>query len=643
MLSAIPCHSARRRPACVAAPLDQASSRSARQRRAASLHRSMLQGIALSVLTACASVGRASIPEGSRGAEPARRLVLALDGIDYRDIVEARAEGLFAQFRPPSRLISTFPSISDISWHDILDVQPPKGYQRIYYSAAYNDVIGGPLDAIRPIEFEERMDMAFGTKFHHLSAYIASNRVARREVDVAIRDFFKYRGQPTVYVYNVGPDALQHTRGDLVGYLRHLDEKLTALQERYRQLTGRALEIVMLSDHGHNRGVDAQFLPVIKALEAHGFHDRRSLRTGNDVAFSVDGVTTGFGVFVHDSSVARLARVLVAVPGVDMVTYLVNDSAAIILRDSSVARVERRSAPGGDRYRYVTTNGDPLLYAPRLSQMRLAGALDHDGFADAADWVRYTADARYPVAVVRIMRGHTVVTLNPAPILVSLSDGYRVGLGMVSVANKMRPLGGTHGALSETNSQGVLMTTFLDTHDDLTNTVKEQLGGFDDLGAIHYHAAGARLTNSALTATDRRNPFHAAVAMDSTVRTALDVWLTPKDRDWLGSTGALFVELHEVRPAAEGDTLVGSSYLALPPSPDAAIMRAGEWLIAPGQLRFQMPLTALHADTLRPSAPYEIRVRIDRIDRGPQTSVASTRTIARLSLRTTAGGDLWPY
>src|SRR5262245_58642743 len=102
------------------------------------------------------------------GGELATRLVLALDGIDYRDVMAARELGMFKQFRQPSRLISTFPSISDIAWHEIFGVQPPRGYQRIYYSTAYNTMVGTTLDAIRPIEFEDRMDMAFGSKFHHL-------------------------------------------------------------------------------------------------------------------------------------------------------------------------------------------------------------------------------------------------------------------------------------------------------------------------------------------------------------------------------------------------------------------------------------------------------------------------------------------
>jgi hypothetical protein len=114
-------------------------------------------------------------------------VVLALDGVDYRDVQTARARGLFRSFRPPGRLVSTFPSISDIAWHAIFGVQPPAGYQRVFYSLRQNIVLGEPLDAIRPIEYEERMDAAFDAKFHHLGAYLMSGPVARREIDTDMR------------------------------------------------------------------------------------------------------------------------------------------------------------------------------------------------------------------------------------------------------------------------------------------------------------------------------------------------------------------------------------------------------------------------------------------------------------------------
>jgi hypothetical protein len=576
--------------------------------------------------------------------------VLALDGVDYRDVMAARERGLFRQFREPSRLISTFPSISDIAWHEIFNVQPPRGYQRIYYSTAYNDVIGTTLDAIRPIEFEDRMDMAFGAKFHHLSAYVASNTVARREVDVAVRDFFKIGDRQTVYVYNVGPDALQHTRGDLDRYLRHLDQRLNELQATYRERTGRSLEIVVLSDHGHNRGVNAKFLAVTRGLEAHGFRAASQLRAPTDVAFSVDGVTTGFGVFAAPESVEAVSRILLDMDGVDVVSTRLTDSTFLVRRDTLSARVERRRTTMGLRYRYVPIAGDPLRLEPVVHRMALAG-VSVDGFADSRAWVQYSATSDYPAAVERIVRGHTSVTLNPAPILVSLADGFRVGLGMVSVANRMRPLGGTHGALSATNSLGVLMTTFTETHDDITSTVRDQLGAFADLAEPRVAVAGARVTSAGLLAADPRGTIFSRGVNPLGPRTAplLEIWLTAKDLSWMGPDGALLVQM---RPAGRRDLRgdsVGTSYLPLAsldddsaPAGDAA-SPAGAWSASPDRRRFLLPVSAFYDVALQPNQAYEIRVITDRFAARGRMAEATSRVAAVITLRTNDRGELWPY
>lgn len=574
---------------------------------------------------------------------PARRLVLALDGVDYRDIVAARARGLFAGFREPSRLISTFPSISDIAWHEIFRVLPPRGYQRIYYSAGRNEVVGAALDAIRPIEFEDRMDMAFGAKFHHLGAYLISNTVAKHEVDVATRDFLTINGRSTVYVYNVGPDALQHTRGDLPRYLNHLDAKLTALSAEYLRRTGRPLEIVVLSDHGHNRATEAKFLPVVKALEARGFKSAERLRGPTDVAFSVDGVTTGFGVFATPDSLVPLARLLSEVDGVEMVSLRINDSTFAVRNALQQGRIDRRTSSRGDRYRYVAVDGDPLRYAAILDRMRQERALDADGFADGPTWVRYTASAEFPVAVVRIVRGHTVVTLNPAPILVSIADEYRVGLGMVSIANRMRPLGGTHGALSMTNSLGVVMSNFQETRDDLTTTVSNQFNGFADLGDVRIKSSGAKLTNAWLLGRDTRSPFGSGMpAGIGSTGEALEVWITGKQLAWTDNRGILFVDVRRANHDGPSTALVGTSYLPLP-GPTGGPSPLDGWLAAPDRQHYLLPLSKVLVAALEPNTEYDIRVVLDRLASEGSEARVTSKPIAVLNIRTNDKGELWPY
>ena len=101
------------------------------------------------------------------------RLVLGLDGVAYLDIkalqagvtctntwgkrLHRQAFGPDEGYFPVSRLVSTFPSTSDVAWTDIFGDRPLPGYQRTYFSVAANSqiVINGITTTM---EHESQMD-----------------------------------------------------------------------------------------------------------------------------------------------------------------------------------------------------------------------------------------------------------------------------------------------------------------------------------------------------------------------------------------------------------------------------------------------------------------------------------------------------
>src|SRR5580693_2052485 len=86
-----------------------------------------------------------------------QRLIITLDGISYRDMkalqegvtdtngwgmaVHRRAFTSDEGYFPVSRMISTFPSTSDVAWTDIFGDRPQPGYQRTYFSVAGNSEV----------------------------------------------------------------------------------------------------------------------------------------------------------------------------------------------------------------------------------------------------------------------------------------------------------------------------------------------------------------------------------------------------------------------------------------------------------------------------------------------------------------------
>ena len=252
-----------------------------------------------------------------------RRLVVGVDGLGYAEVQAAQAAGAFRQFFPVSRMISTFPSISDIAWSEIFGVSPPPGYQRVYFRLDEGRKVGGPIDPIRPIEFERRMDLGFEQKAHHISSYMSPVRTARHELSTLSRVFFSSGGIETFYAYLPAPDALQHVRGSVSRYLGALDHEITTILDLYRHRTGTDLELVLVSDHGNNQRWDAETIDLEQFLNDRGYRAGDKIARPAEVAFSTDGVTTGVGVFVGPREVEPLANVLATLRGVEFVTAVV--------------------------------------------------------------------------------------------------------------------------------------------------------------------------------------------------------------------------------------------------------------------------------------------------------------------------------
>jgi len=130
--------------------------------------------------------------------------------------------------------------------------------------------------------------------------------------------------------------------------------------------------------------------------------------------------------------------------------------------------------------------GDPIGYCPVAASLSKKRLLDADGFATADCWMAETMDHHYPLALERIVRGFTHVTLNPATILVSLNNGYVNAGWLVNKGSQLVTLGGTHGGLGDHDSDGILLSNFTPTTDTSTSRVA---GLFDDFAGLRNYRA----------------------------------------------------------------------------------------------------------------------------------------------------------
>jgi hypothetical protein len=431
-------------------------------------------------------VSALAISPMSHGAGLPRRLILCLDGVSYRDMV-ALQQGLtykdphgwkfhrqaFNQgYFPVSRLIATYPSISDPSWSEILGDQAPPGYQRTYFDATKDRQVS--LNGVTSSEeYEEQMTWQMEGGFHRMMGYAAPQRAYKYEVDSIIKSFLKTRdGRENYYALVHTTDSAQHLSGDIFAMLSTLDQKLQHLRAVYRASEGRELEILLLSDHGNNHAGAGKRVLVLRLLKKAGYRIAKSIQNENDVVLPTAGIESWVEIHNSPARTEALVLLLTHLKGADLVTgELRNSTNRFVVMNWRGERAMIDWNPVQNSYRYSAEVGDPLGYLPVIEVLKKKNAIDASGFAPADAWMVATFTNHYPVALERIVRGHTRVALNPASVIVSLKNGYihsgwfiREGLGLTKA-------GGTHGALDDINSDGILVSSFEPTKDTTSDRV----------------------------------------------------------------------------------------------------------------------------------------------------------------------------
>jgi hypothetical protein len=135
----------------------------------------------------------------------------------------------------------------------------------------------------------------------------------------------------------------------------------------------------------------------------------------------------------------------------------------------------------------------------QLRRLPRKNRLDADGFATADAWMAATMTNRYPLALERIARGLTRVTLNPATILISLDNRYVNAGWLVKKGSQLVNCGSTHGGLDDLSSDGILLSNFKSTEDTSSGRVAGQFDDFPGLRNYRAEQNGAEWVSQAGT------------------------------------------------------------------------------------------------------------------------------------------------
>src|SRR5437868_2572110 len=364
-----------------------------------------------------------------------RRLLLCLDGVPHKLILEAKGRGLFDRFGAPTKLLSPFPTMTNVALSAMLGASPPAGYESLYFDRSAGELRGGirkylgrrTTDKI-PSSYMDDLDYQEPLPFEFL-IYVAPEKVWRADMQ-RFRERFRVSPQTRDYfAFLKATDGLLHSQGpDRLGVaLESLDKILREIQD----YCGQETEIVMFSDHGMN-------LEENRRVNLHTTLQRQDF----EVVIPAFGLCSYVAIYTRDTDrIPQIANATLEATGVDFAVY--KDGADVVIKsERGAARIEKQS----EKYRYFAAKGDPL----ELSNY-------DDSFASDEEWFNRTAGHRYPDAVVNIYKSlFSTRVKHTADILVSLKDGYYFGW---SPFGRFVRLHATHGNALQSSSNAFLMST----------------------------------------------------------------------------------------------------------------------------------------------------------------------------------------
>jgi hypothetical protein len=368
-----------------------------------------------------------------------RRLLLCLDGVPHKLIEGERSRGLFDSFKSPARLLSPFPTMTNVALSAMLGATPPAGYESLYFDRKARELRGGISKYIGrrtpdkvPSSYMEELDYQEPLAFEFL-IYVAPEKVWRADMQ-RFRERFRAAPQNRDYfAFLKATDGLLHAQGPerLAVALESLDKILKEI----RSYCGDETEIVMFSDHGMNLEENRR-VPLASTLRRRGFK----------VVIPAFGLCSYAALYCDQDVIPEVARASVEVTGVDFAVY--KDAAAVVVESSrGQARVEYEAATGS--YRYSIVSGDPLQL----------GSFPNT-FATDATWFERTAGHRYPNAVANVYKSlFTPRVKHTADVLVSMNDGYYYGWTAFGRFVRLRA---THGNALQPSSNAFLMSTHRD-------------------------------------------------------------------------------------------------------------------------------------------------------------------------------------
>jgi hypothetical protein len=372
-----------------------------------------------------------------------RHMVLFLDGVGYEVLKKFYDDGHLRMCNVPSRVISPYPSLTDLAMADALGHFKCRSFEAAYYDPQAKKLAGGsdaylrgenePFNRLLNYRAESLIDVV---------GYVLPSGVFGKEIDDSKRLFDKNLTKEFIAYYVSSAGVA--TKLGAEGTVQCLERTEQLVNQVIWETHGQT-KVTILADHGHTY-TPAKRVGLEGHLQSKGWRIADSIQGPKDVADVRFGLLTY--VALSTQNPPAVAADAVTCEGVQLATYADKDTVVVLAPGGERAVVSRK----GDRYRYQAASGDPLKLAPILASLKA----DAEGYYSNDDLFAATATHEYPVALQRVWRGHNGQAEIIPDVIVSLKDDYYSGAGGFAAFAKVAS---THGGLNKANSTTFIMST----------------------------------------------------------------------------------------------------------------------------------------------------------------------------------------
>jgi hypothetical protein len=374
-------------------------------------------------------------------------LLIGLDGVPFEVVDDVWRQGHLRLFRPPTRVVCCFPSMTDLAYADLFHDGPCLGYQALYFDHQANRRSNGDAVYLKGGNSPWLADVDYRCSlWWDALVYLSPQAVFHHEL-AGMRRAFQTVADGEAWAYSVGTAALG-TRGGRPAMERYLQEIDAFCQQIVYERKGR-VRITLTADHGHDL-VANRLVSFDGVLKAGGYHSARALHGPRDVVTVAYGLVTYADFATQDP--AGVAQCLLQHEDVEFACYPAGN--ALVVRSRTG---EARITKGSSGFVYEPTGEDPLRLAPIIEQLRRAGQVSPAGEIVGDALFQATLDHYYPDPLARLWAAFHELVDNPPDLIVNLRDGACHGAKFF-YAMIGKPAS-THGALNRRNSTTFVLTT----------------------------------------------------------------------------------------------------------------------------------------------------------------------------------------